>query len=144
VLGARVRRLESPNGFLASLVLTTGTFGYGVLACSLVLFQVLPFLDDPRSAEAFGKLGAVWFSLDGVAALPLVLAVGWATLRTGVLPRWFSHASGAVAALALVMSLGSLTAAPTWLAGGGPMTFAGFVAFFAWTFALAVAMLRTG
>ena len=40
------------------------------------------------------------------------------------------------------MSLGGLTATPAWLAGGGPATFAGFVVFFLWTFAIGVAMVR--
>jgi hypothetical protein len=142
VLGARVRNVEGPDGFLASLVLTTGTFTYAVFACSLALFQVLPFLVDPQAAQALGWFASVWFALDGLAAMSLVLAVGWAALRTGVLPRWLVSTSWIVAAIALVMSLGSLTATPAWLAGGGPATFGGFIAFFLWTGALAVAMLR--
>ena len=142
VLGARIRRLEGEGGWLASLVLTTGTFGYAIFACSLILFQLLPFLPEPTEARPFGWLAAVWFALDGLAALPVVLAVGWATLRTGALPRWIAHLSWVVAAAALVMSLGGLTVTPAWLAGGGPATFAGFVAFFLWTFAIGVAMVR--
>ena len=141
VLAARVRRLEGTSGWLASLVLTTGTFAYAVFACSLVAFQVMPFLVDPGAAAAFGWFGSVWFALDGLAALPLVLAVGWATLQTGVLPRWLGHASWLVAALAVLMSLGSLTATPGWLAAGGLATFVGFVAFFAWTFAIGLVMV---
>lgn len=145
VLAARVRRLEGAAGWLSSLVLGTGTFTYAVFACSLVVFQVLPFLVDPRleaAMEAMGSLGAVWFALDGLAALPLVLAVGWATVRVGVLPAWFAWASWLLALLALVMSLGGLTATPPWLAGGGLATGIGFVAFFAWTFAIGVIQLQ--
>ena len=143
VLAARVRRLEGPNGFLSGLVLATGTFTYGVFACSLALFQVLPFVVEPASAEALGWLASVWFALDGLAAMPFILAVGWAALQTGALPRWLVRGSLVAAALALVMSLGGVTASPAWLAGGGEATFAGFVAFFLWTGAISVAMLRS-
>src|SRR4051812_39532502 len=74
-LAARVRRREGADGWLASLVLTTGTFTYAIFACSLVVFQLLPFLVTPGLAEPFGWFGALWFALDGLAALPLVLAV---------------------------------------------------------------------
>ena len=50
-----------------------------------------------------GTLGAVWFSLDGLAAIPLLVAVGWAALATQVLPRWFANFSRVVVVLALVM-----------------------------------------
>ena len=142
VLAARVQKLEGAGGWLSSLILTTGTFGYAIFACSLVLFQVLPFLVEPKAAEGFAWFAAIWFALDGLAALPLVLAVGWAIVRTNMLPRWLAHASWAVAAIALVMSLGGLTATPAWLAGGGAATFLGFVAFFAWTLAIAIVMVR--
>jgi hypothetical protein len=145
VLAARVRRLEGDGGWLSSLVLSTGIFAYAVFACSLAVFQVLPFLVEPRLAaatEAMGSLASVWFALDGLAALPLVLAVGWATMRTGALPRWLATASWVVALLAVAMSLGGLTATPAWLAGGGPLTGLGFIAFFAWTCAIGVAFLR--
>lgn len=143
VLAARVRRLEGPDGWLGGLVLSTGTFAYAVFACSLVLFQVMPFVIAPSAAEALGWFASIWFALDGLAALPLVLAVGWAALRTGALPRWLGWASFLVAPSAILMSVGGLTASPAWLAGGGLATFAGFVLFFLWTFAVAVAMLRT-
>ncbi|MFO0762568.1 MAG: hypothetical protein U0359_39375 [Byssovorax sp.] len=142
VLAARVRKAEGEDGFLGALVLSTGIFAYTVFACSLVVFQVLPFLTDPAEARALGWLGSVWFSLDGLAALPFVLSVGWAVGRTGALPRWIAPASWAVAVVALVMSFGSLTMAPGWLAGGGLATFAGFFLFFVWTGALGAAMLR--
>lgn len=145
VLAARVRRLEGDGGWLSSLVLSTGVFAYAVFACSLVVFQLMPFLIAPRheaAAEVMGTFGAIWFALDGLAALPFVLAVGWAAVSTGALPRWFANASWVAAALALVMSLGGLTVRPQWLAGGGPATGAGFIAFFAWTAALAVIFLR--
>jgi hypothetical protein len=144
VLAACVRRLEGGADWLASLVLATGAFTYAVFACSLVVYQVLPFLVGPQlesAAEAMGSLGAVWFALDGLAALPLVLSVGWATMRTGALPRWFAHLSWLVAAIAVVMSLGGLTATPAWLAGGGLVTAIGFIVFFAWTFAIGVIFL---
>jgi hypothetical protein len=144
-LASSVRRLEGADGWLSFLVLGTGTFAYAFFACSLVVFQVLPFLLDPRleaAIEAMGAFGAVWFALDGLAALPLVLAVARATARVGVLPAWFGRASWLLAVIALVMSLGGLTANPAWLAGGGLMTGIGFVAFFAWTFALGVIQLQ--
>jgi hypothetical protein len=144
VLASRVRRLEGPTGWLSGLVLASGTFTYAVFACSLVVFQALPFLAGPQlegATEALGALASVWFALDGLAALPLVLAVGWATARTGALPRWFAHASWLLAALAVTMSLGALTATPSWLAGGGLVTGIGFLAFFAWTFAWGVLFL---
>jgi hypothetical protein len=138
-LAARIRERDES---MASLVLTTGTFGYAVFACSLVVFQVLPFTSDPKNADVMGTFASIWFALDGLAALPLVLAVGWATVRTGALPKWLATLSWLVAALALLMSLGALTATPTWLAGGGPATALGFVGFFAWTTAIAVIFLR--
>lgn len=140
-----MRRFEGPDGWLASLVLSTGTFAYAVFACTLCVFQVLPFLVAPRlheAAEAMGALTMVWFALDGLAALPFVMAVGFAARATGALPAGFVPSSALVAALLLAMSAGSLTATPAWLAGGGPVTGLGFVGFFAWTFALAVHFLR--
>ena len=91
---------------------------------------------------ALGTLGAIWFALDGLAAVPMLLAVGWATLATRALPRWFAHMTWGVAALALLMSAGALAPRPAWLAAGGPATAVGFVAFFVWTFVLGVIFLR--
>ena len=75
-------------------MLASGTFTYGVFACSLIAFQALPFLVDPASPQAtlaMGTLASIWFSLDGLAAIPFLLAVGWATLATKtVLPRGFA------------------------------------------------------
>ena len=142
VLAARVRRLEGPRGMLGGLVLATGTFTYAVFACSLIVFQVMPFLVEPMGAQALGWLTSVWFALDGLAAAPFVIAVAWAAHRTGALSRRLVRASYAVCALALAMSAGSLTTSPAWLAAGGPATFAGFVAFFVWTGAIGIAMVR--
>lgn len=145
VLAARTRAREGAFSWLAGLVLASGTFTYAVFGCSLVAFQAMPFLLDPRAPQAslaMGTLTSVWFALDGLAALPMLLAVAWAVAATGALPRWVVWLSGAVGALALLMSLGALFDAPPWLAAGGPATFLGFVAFFAWTGALAVAMMR--
>lgn len=145
VLAARIRRAEGEGGFIATLVLTTGTFGYAVFACSLIAFQAMPFLLAPHlqsSIEALGSLTTVWFALDGLAAFPLVIAVGIATVTTGVLPRWFARLSWVVAALALAMSIGALTTSPSWLAAGGAVTGVGFIGFFVWTFVLGVTFLR--
>jgi hypothetical protein len=145
VLAARIRAREGASGWMAPFVLASGTFTYAVFACSLVAFQALPFLVDPKASQAMlamGTFGSVWFALDGLAALPMIVAVGWATLATQALPRWFAHLSWAVAALALLMSLGGLVDQPVWLAGGGTATFVGFVAFFVWTFVLGVVFLR--
>ncbi len=145
-LAARVRAKEGEGGWLGSLVLATGTFAYSVFSCSLVVFQVLPFLTQPRldaPMEAMGTYASIWFALDGLAALPLIVAVGWATTATRVLPRWFATMSWGVATLAVAMSFGALTAEPSWLAGGGPVTALGFVALFVWTFVLGVLFLRS-
>jgi hypothetical protein len=145
VLAARVKRVEGEHGWMGSLVLCTGTFAYAVFACSLVVFQALPFLAERRleaANEAMGALGAVWFALDGLAALPLVLAVAWATTRTGALPRWFGRTSWVVSIVAAAMSLGGLTSTPAWLAGGGAVTAVGFIGFFVWTTILSVIFLR--
>jgi hypothetical protein len=144
VLVARIRRAEGDAGFLSTLVFGTGTFAYAVFACSLVVFQALPFMVAPHlnaPIEAMGSLAAVWFSLDGLGALPMILAVAWATRATGVLPRWFAWFSGLVAVLAFVMSLGAFTAYPASIAAGGALTGLGFVAFFVWTLVLAVLFL---
>lgn len=145
VLAARIRRAEGEGGFLAALVLTTGTFGYAVFACSLIAFQAMPFLLAPHlhgSIEALGSLTAVWFALDGLAAFPLVISVGIATVATRVLPAWFARVSWVVAVLALAMSIGALTTTPSWLAAGGIVTGVGFIGFFVWTFVLGVVFLR--
>ena len=145
VLAARVRQSRKDGGWLALLVASTGTFTYAVFACSLVLFQVLPFLVDPRlegPMEATSALATVWFALDGLAALPLVVAVGWAVVETQVLPRWFVRFTWITAILALAMSGGALTREPVWLAAGGPVTGVGFIAFFVWTFVLGVLFIR--
>ncbi|HEY4121676.1 MAG TPA: hypothetical protein VGM56_27610 [Byssovorax sp.] len=144
-LAAEVRRAEKEGGFFTLLVLASGLFAYVFLACSLVVFQALPFLGAPELApatEAMGSFAMVWFSLDGLGALPILVAVGWAALATGALPRWFARASFVTAVLAVLMSLGAMSATPAWLGAGGPLTGLGFVAFFAWTGALAVAQLR--
>jgi hypothetical protein len=145
VLVARIRRAEGEDGWLSSLVFGTGAFAYAVFACSLVVFQALPFIVAPHlhvAIEAIGSLAAVWFSLDGLAALPLLVAVAWATHATNVLPRWFAHFTWVVAALAFVMSLGAFTARPASIAAGGALTGLGFVAFFVWTFVLALLFFR--
>ncbi len=145
VLAARIRRAEGEGGFLATLVLTTGTFGYAVFECSLVAFQAMPFLLAPHlraSIEAMGSLTAVWFALDGLAAFPLVIAVGVATVVTRVLPPWFARFSWITAALVIAMSLGALTTQPSWLAAGGIVTGLGFFGFFVWTTVLGVVFLR--
>jgi hypothetical protein len=145
VLAARVRRLQGPNGWFSSLILATGAFTYAMFACSLALFQVLPFLVDARQhdmAEAMGSLAMVWFALDGLGALPLVLFVGWAGRATGALPKWFAPYSWLTALLATVMSLGALTTQPAWLAAGGPVSGLGFIAFFVWTGVLGGVFLR--
>jgi len=137
---------EEDERWLGAFVLASGTFTYCVFACSLIAFQALPFLVDPASPQAtlaMGTLASVWFSLDGIAAVPFLLAVGWATLATkSVLPRWFASFTWVVVALAIVMSLGSIWIEPAWLAGGGPATMLGFVAFFVWTGVLSFVMLR--
>ncbi|MBS2013007.1 MAG: hypothetical protein JST00_08980 [Deltaproteobacteria bacterium] len=147
VLSARFRSRDDEESWFGAFVLATGTFTYAVLACSLVVFQVLPFLIDPASPQAMlamGSLGSVWFALDGLAAVPFLLAVGWATLATkDVLPRGFATFTWVVIVLAFVMSLGGIWIQPAWLAGGGPATIAGFCAFFGWTGVLAVVMLRS-
>lgn len=146
VLAALFRKQDDDEHWFGAFVLATGTFTYCVFACSLVAFQALPFLVDPASPQAslaMGTLASIWFSLDGLAALPFLLAVGWATLATkDVLPRWFASFTWVVTALAIVMSLGSIWIEPAWLAGGGPATIAGFFAFFVWTGVLSVVMLR--
>ncbi|MBL0196272.1 MAG: hypothetical protein IPQ09_19010 [Myxococcales bacterium] len=149
VLAGRTRLREGAREgalrWLSGFVLASGTFTYGVFACSLVAFQAMPFLIDPKTPQAaltMGTLTSVWFALDGLAALPVLLAVAWAVAATGVLPRWVVWFTGVVAALALVMSVGALLDAPPWLAAGGPATFLGFVAFFGWTGVLGGAMLR--
>lgn len=147
VLAARFRKAEGPDGWFAPLVLSTGTFAYAVFACSLAVFQALPFLVDPGTEDAalaMGTLGAVWFALDGLAALPFVLAVAWAAAATGALPAWVARVTWPLSALAVLMSVGSLTDTPEWLAAGGLATAIGFVGFFVWTFALAVLFLRIG
>lgn len=144
VLAMRFR--VGPRGDLHGiLVLATGTFTYAVFACSLVVFQVLPFvIAHEDAAETIGTLGAVWFALDGLAAVPFVLAVGVGTAATRALPAWVAKASWVVAVLAIVMSLGAVFTKPAWLAAGGPATLLGFGAFFAWVIALSVVFLRLG
>lgn len=146
-LVAAIRAREGASGFHSTLVASAGTLTYAVFCCSLIVFQVMPFLLAPHlgaAAEAFGDLTSVWFALDGLAALPMVLAVGAASRATGALPRWFEASCWPVSALLLLMSLGALSAVPGWFAAGGPLTLAGFGAFFAWALALAIAQLRAG
>jgi len=145
VLAAWIRRAEGKDGWLASVVFGSGVFAFAVFACSLVVFQAMPFLVAPHlhlEAEAFGTFAAVWFSLDGLAALPFIVAVAWATHATKVLPRSFAIFSWVVALIAFVMSLGAFFDRPTTIAAGGLLTGVGFVTFFAWTFVLAIHQLR--
>jgi len=64
VLVASIRKAEPEGGWLAYLVFGSGTFAYAVFACSLCVFQALPFLVAPHlhlSIEAIGSLAAaVW------------------------------------------------------------------------------------
>jgi len=145
ILVASIRKAEPEGGWLAYLVFGSGTFAYAVFACSLCVFQALPFLVAPHlhlSIEAIGSLAAVWFSLDGLGALPMILAVAWAGRSTRVLPGWFTYFSAVVGVLAFVMSLGAFASQPTSIAAGGGTTGLGFVAFFVWTFVLGVLFLR--
>jgi len=145
VLVARVRQSGKDGGWLAPFVASAGTFAYAVFACSLVTFQALPFIVEPnleRPMEAANALATIWFALDGLAALPLVIAVGWAAAETHILPRWFVPYTWVTALLALAMSAGALTKEPPWLAAGGLVTGVGFIAFFVWTFVLGVLFLR--
>lgn len=145
VLAARFRAADKPSGMLAALVLATGTFAYAVFACSLVVFQVLPFVAAPGRegvADAMGTLGAVWFALDGLVALPFILAVAYATAKTGALPAWFARLSYVAAVALAAMSLGALTDSPAWLAAGGAVTTVGFVGFGAWILVLSIVQLR--
>jgi hypothetical protein len=142
VFSAEVKKRD--DGWLWMLVLTTGAFAYAVFACSLCIFQALPLLAGAVAFAILGTLANVWFALDGLAALPLVLAVAWAVRRTGALPRWMVPLSGVVALLSLAMSIGALVSSPPWLAGGGVLTALGFIAFFVWITAWAAAMLRQG
>jgi hypothetical protein len=141
VLTAQIRRAEGEGGWLGLLVGLSGTFAYAIFFASLAVFQALPFLSG-AALDAVVTVANLWFALDGLAAVPLALAVGWAVTRTGVFPRWFATFTWVVAAVALVMSLGGLFTSPAWLAGGGPATFLGFVVAFVWTFVLAVLQLR--
>jgi hypothetical protein len=147
VLTARIRHREGVTGWMGWLVFGTGAYAFAIFAASLILFQTMPFLTGPKlgvAAETLGTFSVIWFSLDGLAAMPFVLATGWAALSTEVLPRWFANLSFLVGGLCFLMSLGSLSATPTWFAAGGPLTALGFVAFFGWTTALSVVLLRTG
>jgi hypothetical protein len=143
IFAARVRRLEGPNGWLSGFALASGTFTYAVFGCSLVVFQILPFLTADAGMFAFHTFANVWFALDGLAALPFVLALGWVAKETTALPRSFVPFSAVIGIFLLVMSLGSFSATPEWLAGGGPATAIGFVGFFAWTFVWSIAMIRS-
>lgn len=146
-LAARIRAREGDTAFFSMLVLGAGTFAYAVFAASLCAFQAMPFLvtaDRFGSAEALGTLTSVWFSLDGLAGLVMVVAVGWAGAETGALPAWLVRSCVPLAIVLAVMSVGALTTSPTWLAAGGMATASGFVLFFAWTAAIAVAQLRAG
>ncbi len=145
ILTSRIRRAEGAHGWFATLVLATGTFTYAVFACSLVVFQVMPFLTDATmhgEAHAMGTLGGVWFALDGLAALPLVTSVAWAGRETKVLPRWFVAFSVAACLLAGAMSAGSLTTDPAALRGAAALAGIGFLTFFVWTSVLSVLFLR--
>ncbi len=145
ILYAVIRAKEKEPAFLAPFVLASGTFTYAVFACSLVAFQALPFLTDPYSPPAMmamGTLGSIWFALDGLAAIPFLLAVGWATLATGALPRWFASVTWVTIAFAILMSLGAIWDEPRWLAAGSKATLLGFFVFFVWTTVLSVLFLQ--
>jgi hypothetical protein len=136
-----IRRREGPDGWLASLVLATGTYGYADGTVVLVVFQVLPFLGGNDGAAMYG-LANVGFALFPLMGLPFVVSIGWASLKTAVFPRWFGWASFASAPLAVGVSLGALMTEPRWLAAGGAATGAGFVGFFGWALVLAVLSWR--
>jgi hypothetical protein len=145
IVSTWVRRREDEHGWLGKLVLTTGTFAYAVGAVVLIVFQVVPFLLEGEgrvSLAGLGGLASVSFGLFLLTAMPLLASVGWATLATGVFPRWFGHVSLACALGATFVSLGSLTTQPWWFAAGGLATGIGFILFFTWTFVLAILCLR--
>lgn len=145
VLYAEIRKREGATGWLAILVFGCGVFAYAVFGCSLAIFQAMPFLTDPAVPEAtrgLSTLSMIWFSLDGLAALPFVASVAWAVAATRALPKWFAVYSWITALAVVLMSLGALVERPRWLAAGGTATDVGFVAFFGWIAVIAVLFLR--
>jgi hypothetical protein len=153
-LAAAFRRAEGQDGWLWMLVLSSGAFTYAVATFVLIAFQTVPFLIRPGDTVPFmirpgddGGLVAITFlanagfSLVFLAGLAFILSVIWATLSTGVLPRWFAHAGVLVAISSLVQSAGAIVTEPRWLAGGGMATMVAFQAFFVWLFALGVIFL---
>lgn len=144
-LAALIRRAEGQDGWLSMLVLSSGTFVYGVGAAVLLVFQAVPFLIGPGregALEAMASLANAGFALIFLAGLAFVLAVVWATLSTGALPRWFAYAGVLVAIVSLAQSAGAIVTEPRWLAGGGLATSLAFMAFFGWLFALGVIFVR--
>jgi hypothetical protein len=145
IVSSWVRRREDRQAWLGTLVLTTGTFAYAVGAVVLIVFQAVPFLlqgEGRVSMLGVASLANVGFSLFCLAAMPFLASLGWATLATGVLPRWFGWTSLACALGAIGVSLGALVTEPRWLAAGGLATGLGFFGFFAWTFVLALLSFR--
>ena len=145
IVSSWIRRREDPHAWQGHLVRATGTFAYAVGAVVLILFQVVPFLVEGEGRIGMlglASLANVAFSLFVLAAMPLLASLGWATLVTGVFPRWFGYASLACALGAIFVSLGALMTEPRWLAAGGLATGVGFFGFFLWTFVLALLSFR--
>jgi hypothetical protein len=145
-LTALVRRAEGGDGWLAPLVLGTGTFAYGFGAVALTLFQALPFVIAPGMEPAVhgvAGLANVGFALFFLPASAFAGSVAWAVLSTRVLGRWLGYAGAFVALVSFVASLGALTTTPRWLAGGGVASSLALVLFFVWLLALALTFLRS-
>ena len=139
------KRAEGDSGWLWMAVLGSAVLAHAVGALALVAYQVVPFELDAGNellAKGFNDFAGVAFGCFLLVLSGFVGFSGWATLKTGALPRWFGLSAIPIALLCLHGSAGALTTEPRWLAGGGLYSATVTSLFFLWCAVLAVLFLR--
>ena len=140
-----IKKAEGESGWMWLAVFGAALLAHAVAAVALIAFQVVPFsLDAGQEAVAKGMndLAGVAFACFILILTGFLGFASWATLKTKVLPRWFSMSGLAFAVACLFGSAGALTSEPRWLAGGGIFCATVTCLFFVWCGVLAVLFLK--
>ena len=120
-LRAAVQAHEGPGGRLAVL-----GFGSGVATSVCLLMTYMPHaqaaldIDDtsPTSTDALVHMGDAFFGGVELFAIPMLLATALASLRYGVLPRWYAWSSLVLALILAIPPIGWLgvfAGVPLWV-----------------------------
>lgn len=123
------------------LVLAGGAlFATALVAVMLIVASVVTLAPILDGDVVFAVYNIAWIAnvRAGLAAVPMLAAVGIGVLRTRALPRWTGYA--AIAAAVVGLAGGAASIAVPGPVGIGP-AFLGFLAVVAWTLATGIACL---